>query len=99
MTESAATSREQIYDQIRSILRTNVKGVDASLVENSSESTKVISDLDLESVTIVEFCMALGKHFRKKFPFQNLVFANGQFQDFTLGELAAFVEKQLNAQR
>ena len=97
MTESAATSREQIYDQLQSILRDKVKGVDTSLVEDLSESTRVMNDLDLESVTIVEFCMAVGKHFRKKFPFQKLVFKNGQFQDFTLGDLAAFVEEHLNA--
>ena len=97
MTESAATSREQIYDQVQSILKNKVKGVDASLIEDLSESTKVMNDLDLESVTIVEFCMATGKHFRKKFPFQNLVFKEGQFQDFTLGDLADFVEEHLNA--
>jgi acyl carrier protein len=96
MDAAGALTKDQIYAQVKQILQEKVRGVDAGLAQEVTESTRVMTDLDLESVTIVEFCMAIGKHFRKKFPFQELVFRDGQFQDFTLGELVTFLDQRLS---
>ena len=88
-------SREQIHADILVILREKVQKLDADFSGALTETTRILSDLSFESVTIVEFCMAIGKHFRKKLPFQELVFRDGRFQDFSVGDLVAFVERHL----
>jgi len=97
MMENAerAWTRDQLRADVLEILREKGKKLDPDFAEPLSEETRIVGDLDFESVLIVEFCMAVGKHFRKKLPFQNLVFQNGQFQDFTVGQLLTFLEAQL----
>jgi acyl carrier protein len=69
--------------------------VDSDFSGVLTEETRIVGDLDFESVMIVELCMAIGKHLRKKVPFQNLVFQDGQFQDFSVGQLLTFLEGHL----
>ena len=95
--EHHSWTRDRLRADVLDILRNKVEKLDSNFSGTLTEETRIFGDLDFESVTMVEFCMAIGKHFRKKFPFQNLVFKDGQFQDFTLGELADFVEEHLNA--
>jgi len=90
-----AWTRDQIRSDVLEILREKSKKLDSDFSGPLAEETRVVGDLDFESVIIVEFCMAIGKHFRKKLPFQNLVFQNGQFQDFTVGQLLTFLEEHL----
>ena len=94
-TADAAWTRDRILADILAILLEKVKKLDADFSGDLNETTRIVGDLNFESVTIVEFCMAIGKHFRKKLPFQNLVFRNGRFQDFSVGDLLAFVENEL----
>ncbi len=91
----ASWTREQLRTDVVEILREKSRKVDSDFSGPLTEETRIVGDLDFESVMIVEFCMAVGKHLRKKLPFQNLVFHNGQFQDFTLGQLLTFLEDQL----
>ena len=93
-TERAWT-RDQLRTDVLEILRDKSKKLDSDFSGPLTEETRVVGDLDFESVMIVEFCMAVGKHFRKKLLFQKLVFQNGQFQDFTVGQLLTFLEDQL----
>jgi len=97
MTDTIDTvwTRDRILADILAILQEKVRKLDAEFAGDLNETTRIVADLNFESVTIVEFCMAIGKHFRKKLPFQELVFRNGRFQDFSVGELLAFVERQL----
>jgi len=90
-----AWTRDQLRADVLEILREKSRKLDSGFSGPLTEETRVVGDLDFESVTIVEFCMAVGKHFRKKLPFQNLVFQNGQFQDFTVGQLLTFLEEHL----
>ena len=96
-TADVAWTRDRILADILAILHEKVRKLDADFSGELHEGTRIVGDLNFESVTIVEFCMAIGKHFRKKLPFQNLVFRNGRFQDFSVGDLLAFVESQLKA--
>jgi acyl carrier protein len=97
--ENTGTGREWTRDQVRAdvleILREKGRTLGSSLPGSLTEETRIVADLDFESVMIVEFCMAVGKHFRKKLPFQELVFQDGQFQDFTVGQMVTFLEDRL----
>ena len=97
--ENTGTGRAWTRDQVRAdvleILREKGRTVGSSLPASLTEETHIVADLDFESVMIVEFCMAVGKHFRKKLPFQELVFQDGQFQDFTVGQMVTFLESHL----
>jgi acyl carrier protein len=94
-----AWTRDQLRADVLEILREKNKKLDPDFLGPLTEETRLVGDLDFESVIIVEFCMAIGKHFRKKLPFQNLVFQDGQFQDFTVGQLLTFLEEHLTTGR
>jgi acyl carrier protein len=90
-------TRDQMRADVLEILRDKIKKLDSGFSGALTEETRMFGDLDFESVPFVEFCMAVGKHFQKKLPFQSLVFRNGQFQDFSVGELITFLEEHLSA--
>jgi acyl carrier protein len=92
-------TRDQLRSDVLAILREKVSKVDSDFSGILTEETRIVGDLDFESVMIVELCMAIGKHLRKKVPFQNLVFQDGQFQDFSVGQLLAFLEGHLTPER
>ena len=95
--EQVSETRDRQRADVLEILHDKVKKLDSSFSGTLTEETRMFGDLGFESVTMVEFCMALGKHFQKKLPFQTLVFRDGKFQDFTLGELITFLEEHLPA--
>lgn len=90
-----AWTRDQLRTDVLEILAEKSRKLDPDFSGSLTEETRIVGDLDFESVIIVEFCVAIGKHFQKKLPFQNLVFQNGQFQDFTVGQLVTFLEDHL----
>jgi acyl carrier protein len=92
-----AWTRDQLRTDVLEILREKIKKLNSDFSGPLTEETRIVGDLDFESVIIVEFCMAIGKHFRKKLPFQDLVFQNGKFQDFTLGQMLTFLEDHLTS--
>jgi acyl carrier protein len=92
-----AWTRDQLRADVLEILREKRGKLDSDFSGSLTEETRLVGDLDFESVMIVEFCMAVGKHFRKKLPFQNLVFQDGRFRDFTVGQLVTFLEAHLTA--
>jgi acyl carrier protein len=91
----ASWTRDQLRSDVLDILREKASKVDSAFSGPLTEETRIVGDLDFESVMIVELCMAIGKHLRKKLPFQNLVFQNGRFHDFTVGQLVTFLEGHL----
>jgi acyl carrier protein len=88
-------TRDQLRADVLEILREKTRKLDTDFSGALTEETRIVGDLDFESVVIVEFCAAIGKHFRTKLPFQSLVFQNGQFQDFNVGQLLTFLEEHL----
>lgn len=90
-------TRDRLRADVLAILHDKVKMVNSSFSGALTEETRLFGDLDFESATLVAFCMAIGKHFQTKLPFQSLVFRDGQFQDFTVAELLTFLEKHLPA--
>ena len=94
-TEPLLETRERLRADVLSILRDKVEKLDSSFSGTLTEETRLFADLQFESVVLVEFCMTLAKHFRKKFPFQDLVFREGRFQDVSIGEIVTFLEGHL----
>jgi acyl carrier protein len=90
-----AWTRDQLRTDVLEILREKTRKLDSEFSGALTEETRVLGDLGFESVMIVEFCMAVAKHFQKKLPFQQLIFRNGQFQDFTVAQLLTFLEEHL----
>jgi len=90
-------TRDELRADVLEILREKSRKLESAFAGPLTEETRIVGDLDFESVAIVELCMAVGKHFRKKLPFQDLVFRDGRFQDFTAGELLRFLEAHLTS--
>lgn len=61
--------------------------------------TRLIQDLEFESIDIVQLTVAIETRFgRRDLPFEELLMAEGRYVDeLSLGEVARFVEKQLGA--
>lgn len=87
--------REQILGDVLQILREKCRRLDPGFAQALDEQTRIVGDLDFESVMLVEFCMAIGKRFGRKLPFQELVLRDGQLQDFSVGQLVAFLDEHL----
>jgi acyl carrier protein len=96
-TTEPVWTRDQLRADVLAILREKSSKLDSDFSGPVTDDTRIVGDLDFESVLIVEFCTAVGKHFRKRLPFQELVFRNDQFQDFSVGQLLAFLEEHLAA--
>ena len=90
-------THDELRDDVLEILSDKVAKLDSDFSGALTEETRILGDLDFESVTIVELCISIGKHFKKKLPFQNLVFRDGEFQDFSVGQLVTFVKDHLPA--
>lgn len=60
--------------------------------------TRLIGDLEFESIDVVQLVVAVEEGFgRRGFPFEQLLMAEGRYvDDLAVGEVAAFLEHQLN---
>jgi len=60
-------------------------------------STRLSADLAFASVDIIQLCVALEECYERRFGFQDLLMRDGSYVgDLTLGQLADFVNIQLN---
>jgi acyl carrier protein len=89
--------RERIAADVPEILRRIASDVNPGFTGTIGDATRVIADLEFTSVSIVELCMTLGKQYGAKPPFQQMVFKDGRFRDFTVSELVAFLARHVSA--
>lgn len=92
-----ARTRDQVRADVLAIVREKSRKLDSVFAGPLTDETRIVGDLGFESVLIVELCTALARRFQKKLPFQDLVFQNDRFQDFSVGQLLAFLEQHLSA--
>jgi acyl carrier protein len=96
MTESQDTnSPQRIEDDVRRILREKLQEQGEDFDGVLSADTQLVGGLGLDSVTIVSLSMTLAKHYGRKFPFQELVFRDQRFHDFTVRELVDFLARHM----
>lgn len=72
---------------------------DTSFEGQIGAETRLIQDLEFESIDIVQLTVAIETRFdRRDLPFEELLMAEGRYVDeLSLGEVAEFVAKQLGA--
>lgn len=92
-----ALTKEQLRAEVLAIVHEKIRKLDTDFAGELTDATRIIGDLDFESVLVIELCTAVAKRFQRKLPFQELVFRNEQFHDFSVGELLEFLETHLRA--
>ena len=60
-------------------------------------NTRLIGDLEFESIEIVQLAVALGQHFDyEEIPFEELFMRDGDYvEDLTVAQIAAFLRSHL----
>lgn len=88
------TSDSRILDDLRLVFRDGL-GVDP--VDPIAAETKFFADLGLASIDAVVLGEELQKHYARKLPFNEMLADLGarEERDMTIGELVAFLRKNL----
>jgi acyl carrier protein len=96
MSDETVVGREEIDRQVMDVLKNMTSDLDFEFANGIGSDTRIASDLDFDSVQIVQLFSALNKQFDgARFPYQDLVFKDNQFVDFTIGDLVKFISGQL----
>jgi len=85
----------------------NIKAVETTLVnivddliqdwgldleEGITGQTMLVADLDFTSVDIIQLCVAIEQHYKKKMGFQSLLMKDGSYvSDLSIAQLADFL--------
>ena len=78
-----------VFERIRNELAKQLE-IDPGII---GPDTKLMQDLGIDSIDVVEFIMTLEEKY-------NIIITNDEAGDLsTIGQIAAFVEKQLGKQR
>lgn len=102
MSEAAAINTP--FDRDPNSVQATVFSVTLDLVqdwgldldEGVSGSTSLVKDLEFASVDIIQLCVALEQHYKRKFGFQKLLMQDGSYvSDLTLGQLSDFIQNHL----
>lgn len=91
-------TRAEIHRQVEDAVRRVLKDLDFDFAGTIGPNSRVLVDLDLESVQVVQLFAMIQKRFgNRKLPFQELIFRGDDVLDFTLGDLAEFIHSHLAA--
>ncbi len=87
----------QIEDRLKSTLEEFIAdwGLDADL----SAETKLVGDLEFDSIDVIQFIVAVETAFGKRnLGFNELIMQDGRYvDDLSVGEMTAFLESRLAA--
>ncbi|NOY53055.1 MAG: acyl carrier protein [Deltaproteobacteria bacterium] len=62
------------------------------LEDTVTGKTLLVKDLDFASVDIIQLCVAIEEHFKRKFGFQDLLMKDGSYvSDLSVGRVASFL--------
>lgn len=62
-----------------------------------SGGTKLVADLEFASVDIIQLCVAVEEHYRRKMGFQSLLMNDGSYvPDLSISEMADFIHNRIN---
>jgi acyl carrier protein len=90
-------SKEQIFETVATILTDMTSDWDIDFEGGITPETQIISDLQFESIDVVQFIVQLeGKFQRKDLPFEKLLMVDERYRDdFTVQELVDFLHNNL----
>jgi acyl carrier protein len=91
------TPKEKILEDIIQVLGDMTSDWDIDYSGKIGSDTHIISDLELESIDVVQFIVQLETKFQHKdLPFEKLLMAEGRYrEDFSVQEVLSFLEKYL----
>lgn len=93
--------RETILQSLIQILKDMTSDWDLEFSGGINADTRLIADLTLESIDMVQFVVAIQEQFhRRDLPFEKLLMADGQYvEDLRVEEVVNFLDENLNARR
>ncbi len=88
---------EKVLQEIVNILEDITGDWDLEFGDRIGADTKIISDLEFESIDVVQFVVQVEKFYdRKDLPFEQLLMVEGRYKDdLTVGEVAEFLQTHL----
>lgn len=90
-------TKESVLQEVVKILEDMTSDWDIEYSEGITHDTQIISDLEFESIDVVQFIVQLEKSFqRKDLPFEKLLMTDGRYrEDFTVLEVLSFLDRYL----
>ncbi|MFO0752031.1 MAG: hypothetical protein U0411_01730 [Thermodesulfovibrionales bacterium] len=93
----ALITTQEIERTLAGIVGDLVQDWGLELEEGISGSTRLVADLEFASVDIIQFCVAIEQHYRKKMGFQGLLMKEGSYvSDLSIAQTAVFLAAKLN---
>jgi acyl carrier protein len=94
---SDVNNRAAIQDVVLQILKDLTSEWDTDYAGEIGPDTRLIADLDFESIDVVELVVSLeGRLQRRDLPFEKLLMEDGRYvEDLTVRQVVDFLESQL----
>jgi len=91
----------EIETRVVNVLQQTVADWDVELPDGITSATRLMQDLNFESIDVVQFAVGLEQEFGQRgLPFEKLFMQDGQYvEDVTVSEIAHFVRAELPAGR
>lgn len=98
MTSSVQYGKEEILSKLVEILVDMTSDWEMEYDGGINAETKLISELEFESIDVVQFILAMEEGFeRKKMPFEKLIMRNGRYVDeIPVANAVDFLYEELN---
>ncbi len=92
-------SNDKCFRDMVGILEELTRDWDLAFADEVSRDTRLIADLEFESIDVVQFIVAVEEHYqRRDFPFEDLMMEDGRYvEDLGVGQVVDFVASHLEA--
>lgn len=90
-------ARKNVLQETVNILEEITSDWDLEFAGGIGAETRIVSDLEFESIDVVQFVVQIEKFYdRKDLPFEQLLMVDGRYKDdITVGEVVNFLENHL----
>ncbi len=94
---AAGTTREKILENLVQILEDMTADWDMELDDSIGEATRLMADLEFESIDVVQFIVAIEERFQRRgMPFEELLMEDGRYVDeITVRDTVDFLDRHL----
>jgi acyl carrier protein len=91
-------SKDEVLLQLVDILKDMTSDWDVEFDDEIGPDTRLIADLEFESIDIVQLVVAIEGHFKRKgLPFEELLMTDGRYVDEVfVADTVAFLYRHLN---
>ncbi len=94
---AGSRTREEILDDLVRILEDMTADWDMELDDPIGETTRLMADLEFESIDVVQFIVAIEERFQRRgMPFEELLMEDGRYVDeITVKDTVDFLDRHL----